>query len=620
MALVLVCGLTLVEALAGGRLLTDAGLLLAAGAALAAGVWSRTVPTCAAVLVGAALMTMASQVADPGVYAVADDAVFSLVVLGCPALVGAGWAARARQVRQLRRLSVVRAAQVDSQVEAARIGETNRIARRVQEDVVQTLGAILVLAEGAAGPGPGDRGATRHAALVEIERSARNALDQLRRHIGWLRGTSEPTQRQATPGGGDDALHGRATGTVAALTGPAPSSGPAPLDLLAALTALPVAVEVAVTDHAFGPTWAAVLAPLALAWPLAQRRRRPVTAVVTYLAVSLAVSLLLVPLDGLVTTILPLLLVGFAVGAYVETWTGRLSTALLLAAGSAAVLATDPSGTDRESLTATLVVLALAVVAGTVSAASVARVQVLDDLVRAIERHRDDEVTLATARQRQAIARDLHDSVASAATIICLQAGAAQTVPPHDPAVGEVLRTVATTAREAVREIRISLELVDGCDVPGIRGSGGGAGGGAGGVEDVVATARRAGVDAALHTPVPPLAGSTEEVVVRVVREALVNASRHAPGARVTVVVERDGGDVLVRVADDGPGRAPSAVATRGGTGTGTGLAGLTERLALHGGTLTHGPLAPRGYEVRARLPLAAVAGDAAAHVGLVGS
>ncbi|AXH97510.1 hypothetical protein DV701_16585 [Ornithinimicrobium avium] len=610
MVLVAVCALALAEALAGGRLLADTGVLLVAAAALAAGVWSRTVPTCAAVLVGAALMTVTSQVTDPGDYAVADDAVFWIVVLGCPALVGAGWAARGRQVRELRRLSVVRAAQLASEVEAARIAETTRVAARVQEDVVQTLGAILVLAEGAAGAGPDERGATQQAALVEIERSARHALDQLREHIGWLRGGPAPGRGPASPDQ-DGSRPERAVGAVPVVTGPAPRPGTGAIDLLAALAAVGVSVEVAVTGHAFGPTWAAVLAPLALTWPLAQRRRRPLVAVVTFFAVTLVVSHLLVRLDDMVTPILPMVLVGFAAGAYVRSWTGRLTAALLLATGSAAVAATDPAGIDRESLTATLVVLALAAAAGTVAAASLARVQVLDDLLRTIERHRDDEVTLATARQRQAIARDLHDTVASAATIICLQAGAAQTVPAQDPVVHEALQTIASTARQAVREIRISLDLVDRAAAAGTPG-----GSGAGGVQEVVATARRTGVDAQLRTPVPPLPASTEELVVRVVRETVVNASRYAPGAHVVVAVHRDGDDVLVRVSDDGPGLACAPAAwSRGGTGTG--LAGLTERLTLHGGTLTHGPLGARGYEVRARLPVPAAEGAAAAHAGL---
>lgn len=615
-ALVAVCGLALVEAWAGGRILMDAGLLLASGSALAAGLWSRTAWTCVAVLVGAALMTAASQVADPGAYALADDAVFSLLVLGCPALVGAGWSARRRQIRELRRLSVVRAEQVAAEVETARIGETNRIAGRVQQDVVQTLGAILVLAEGALGSGvdggapPGDRDPTRRSALAAIERSARDALDQLREHVGWLRGTADghpPTSPAPTGREGGGSPRGDVDDPPGT-TGPSARPGLSPLDLLAALAAVPVSVEVAVTDHASGPTWAAVLAPLALAWPLAQRRRRPVAAVVAYVALALAISLLLVRLDHMVTPILPMLLVGFAVGAGVRSWDGRLVAALLLAGGTAALAATHPAGVDVEALSATLVVLAVAAAAGAVSAASAARVQTLDALVRAIERHRDHEVALATARQRQAVARDLHDSVASAATIICLQAGAAQTVPAGDAGVAEALQTVAATAREAVREIRTSLELVHG----------GRPGPGAADVEDVVATARRAGVDAALHTSVPVLPGPVDEAVVRVVREAIVNASRHAPGAHVVVSLERDGGDVVVRVSDDGPGRLPSSVPSSG-EGTGTGLTGLAERLALLGGVLSHGPVGP-GYEVRARLPLGGAARDAAGPVGLVAS
>lgn len=612
--LVLVCALTLVEALAGGRLLMDGGLLLAAGAALAAGAWSRTVQTGVAVLAGAALMTAASQVADPGVYAVADDAVFSLVVLGAPALLGAGWAARARQLRELRRLYALRAEQVAAQVETARIAETNRIAGMVQTGVVQTLGAILVRAEGALGrgtAGTGQDAVARRVALTEIEQSTRDALDQMRGHIGSLRapsdgpvptsvhhGVRERTEESRGEVGRDvdtavpDTQRDGVQRLEASDAGPRARPPRAPVDLLAALAALPISVEVAVTDHAVGPTWAAVLAPLALAWPLTQRRRRPVAAVVMWCVLAVAISLALVPLQGLVSTILPLMLIGSAVGAGLRSWAGRLACVALLVAVCAAMSVSDQHAPDQEALLATSLVLVLATVAGVVSAAGAARVRTLDDLVRTVELNRHLEVGLAVARQRQALARDLHDSVAACATIICLQAGAAQAL-SDDEVVLEVLRTVVTTARDGIREVRTSLDLVADASEPAA----------VGGVDALVAVARRAGLDVHLHTPVPVLLTPTQEVVVRVVREAIVNASRHAPGARVEVSMEAGAEALVVRVSDDGAARGLDAGRTDACAGTGTGLAGLAERVALHGGTLTHGPLRPCGYAVRLTLP-----------------
>ncbi len=603
--LVVLTALAAMEATAGRGLLTDGpGLLLIVLAALAAGACSPRILAGGAVVLGAAFMTVATQAADPGAYAVADDAVFSLVMLGCPALFGAVWAARRREARELTRLSTIRAGQVRAAVEAAGIRETNRIASAVQHDVVQTLGGIVVRAEGALGTGAIPDVPSARPALEEIERAARTALDQLRDHIGVLRTTVPVTPTGATatmPGVPADA-HG--AGRAARERTVRRSAGPRVLppalgrtDLVAALTAVPICVEVAVTDVATGPAWAAVLAPAALAAPLAARRRHPLVAAIAYVLLSTAIGVALAPLDGLVTPILPTVLLAYAVGAQQEGWARRLSGLLILAAGAVALSSVDRQASEAGSLVAMLVVLAVGVAAGAATAASAARVRALDDLVRAIDSHRDEEVRLVTERQRHAVAGDLHDSVAGAATIICLQASAAQVLPDgRGPELGEAFLAIADTARTAVREVRASLDLVDTRDpIDPEEGT----------LDAVLAAARRAGMDVRLARPAT-LPEEAEEPVTRIVRECLVNASRYAPGARVVVSALLEGDHVDLSVADDGARRAVAA-----SPGTGTGLVGLGERLASLGGSLSHGPTASGGYAVRATLPLSPARGSA---------
>jgi signal transduction histidine kinase len=94
-----------------------------------------------------------------------------------------------------------------------------------------------------------------------------------------------------------------------------------------------------------------------------------------------------------------------------------------------------------------------------------------------------------------------------------------------------------------------------------------------------------------------------------IVQESLSNASRHAPGAAVTVSVDHGASAVVLRVAN-GPGGPPSPPGGPPGSGhgPGQGLAGMRERVALLGGSLSAGPAPDGGFVVSAVLPAGAAA------------
>jgi signal transduction histidine kinase len=114
---------------------------------------------------------------------------------------------------------------------------------------------------------------------------------------------------------------------------------------------------------------------------------------------------------------------------------------------------------------------------------------------------------------------------------------------------------------------------------------------------------------------VPVAAGRT---VYRVVQEGLTNARKHAPGSEVDVEVTDNGAGALSVSVETLPARdvppPPAATAPVEFTeaaascppGSGTGLIGLVERVALAGGRLDHGPTAEGGYAVIATLPIPA--------------
>ncbi|MFG3419813.1 sensor histidine kinase [Micromonospora sp. NPDC049460] len=214
-----------------------------------------------------------------------------------------------------------------------------------------------------------------------------------------------------------------------------------------------------------------------------------------------------------------------------------------------------------------------------------------------LERQQRAAAERARMRERARIAQDMHDSLGHDLALIALKAGGLEVATDlderHRRAAGE-LRASVTAATEQLAQI-IGVLREDGAPAP-TRPA-------AEGVADLVGRARDAGMTVRLRwdgseAPAPPM---VERAVHRVVQEALTNATRHAPGAAVTVLLTRSAEQTVVSVANEPPpGGLPPGVAS-----TGSGLLGLRERVRLAGGALSAGPRGG-GFEVTARLPHAA--------------
>nr|PZM97199.1 MAG: hypothetical protein DIU73_06100 [Actinomycetota bacterium] len=205
---------------------------------------------------------------------------------------------------------------------------------------------------------------------------------------------------------------------------------------------------------------------------------------------------------------------------------------------------------------------------------------------------------LAAAQERARIAREMHDVVAHTLSVVVAQADGGRFAAAKDPdAAARALGTIAEVSRSALAEMRSLLGVLrdsDGDVALGPQPS----------IDDIpalVAQAREAGLEVSLVTtgtphPLPIGAGLA---IHRIVQEALTNVRRHAgPKARAFVQLAWEADALVATVSDDGRGAAAS------GDGTGQGLLGMHERVAMFGGTLTAGPKAGGGYVVRARLPL----------------
>jgi len=246
----------------------------------------------------------------------------------------------------------------------------------------------------------------------------------------------------------------------------------------------------------------------------------------------------------------------------------------------------------------------------------------LASLRERLERAQSEQQLLAEqARmaERTRIAREMHDVVAHRVSLMALHAGALEVRPDLPPAeIVETAGLIRSTARQALEELRDVIGVLrdDAAGTePGGPTPGAGTAGAAGAATELapqptlrdlprlVEESRRAGmaVELALDVPAAEDApGGLGRDTYRIVREALTNVSKHAQGTATTVTVAGGPGDGLrVTVRNRLPVRQPPEAAL---PGSGVGLVGLAERVALAGGTLRHGPNGDGEFVVDARL------------------
>ncbi len=335
----------------------------------------------------------------------------------------------------------------------------------------------------------------------------------------------------------------------------------------------------------------AVVAGAALLW----RRRRP-------LVVALVCSLLLtIPTEASSGAFAATYVALYSVGAY-----GRAHVAWI-AAGSASVCSTIATavlpGLEPDMVapvvSVNLVAIASYAVATLLGISVRARRSYVDQLIaRAsdLERDRDQQSRLAVAAERARIAREMHDVVSHGLTVMVALAEGSAAQATRDPArAEETMRRVADTGRASLAEMRRLLGVLR---EPGDAGTALAPQPAAGDLQALVAGFRDAGVPVRLATSGPPVADASLALTVhRILQEALTNAMRHAADASlVAATVRHDGAAVHIEVVDDGSG-APGAT-----TGSGRGIVGMRERVAMFGGSLEAGPRRPKGWRVAATL------------------
>ncbi len=478
------------------------------------------------------------------------------------------------------------------QAEVGALNERLTIARELHGLVGEGLDAVVVQA-GAARTRLGTPEAL--AMISAIEAVARSVLTELDRFLALLRQDvpeRDPDRTSvaapvALPESGRTWLERRAP--IVTLVGTAAA--------VAALTFMDV---VGVPQTHPVPGWWPVAFSAAVGAILTARRRWPeaTLAVLTALmSVHLASG---IPVDNGVVSI-PV--AAHALIAYRNRRRGLLLAVLACAVPTVAVAVGEPSATLQLG-TVLAVLTAVALYAG--DTARVARLHNASLLRRLMDVEAEGSLRrhAVVAEERTAAARDLHDSVGHALSLVIIQAGAARLgagsqAPSALQRAAAALVAIEDTARTSLSAVEAAVHAGDG---PGLLHPVD--------LDTLVESVRAAGVvvqlDAARTDDLPR---SLQATVVRLVQEALTNVVKHAPGATTSVVVDRSDGEVRVRVAN-GRGRGQADAVHSGGRG----LTGMRERVALFGGQLEVGPDPDGGYLVDAavRVPATADGVDAA--------
>jgi signal transduction histidine kinase len=217
-----------------------------------------------------------------------------------------------------------------------------------------------------------------------------------------------------------------------------------------------------------------------------------------------------------------------------------------------------------------------------------------------LERTRDQQTRVALAQERTRIARELHDVVAHAVSVMVVQAGAAQRmVAVGDGASADgALDSVQGQGREALVELRRLLDVLrDEADDRGAMAPQPGLDA----LETLTEPVRRAGLAVSVERSgrARPLAPGIELAAYRILQEALTNVLKHARAATATVCLDYGEDALALEVRDDGSG-GPGGIEVPGGHG----LVGMAERAGMYGGRVESGRLDGGGFRVHAWLPL----------------
>ncbi|MFB7218381.1 sensor histidine kinase [Streptomyces sp. NPDC056227] len=375
-------------------------------------------------------------------------------------------------------------------------------------------------------------------------------------------------------------------------------AGPRTVDLTVALL-----VQAAVTMPFVVPrapelpeaTWTAYGLTTLTVLPLVARRRAPVAALIVVL---LAGGLYKFAVDGPGQPLPYAGLVAFYTVAELSSPLKRLAITVLTAVAVLFSVGLDSS--EIRELFFSLFVFAAAYAFGRFTVTRKAYLNAVEDRARQLELTHRIETEQAAVRERTRIAREMHDILSHAVSLMIVQAEAGPVAVRTAPERAEAaFDAISETGRDAMVQLRRMLGVLreneSAPDAPREPQPS------LAELPALIARARGSGLEIPYEVtgPVRTLGLAVEATVHRIVQEALTNVVKHAAADMVSVQLAYGTEALTLTITDDGRGSGT-------GTGTGMGLIGIRERAAAHGGTAVTGPgPGGRGFRVRVTIPQA---------------
>jgi signal transduction histidine kinase len=367
-------------------------------------------------------------------------------------------------------------------------------------------------------------------------------------------------------------------------------------ELLIGALAVAAIVDLILTPGAPSTSmWFAVPAVAVLILPLFTRRRFPFGAPAAYWILAAALSFV----DGvLIPSIESLFPVGLASAALLgnlrharQAWTGLA----IVLAGITTVVYNIPGHTIAE-LILIPVDFGIAWAAGFALRMRGEQAEAAEIRAAQAEREREAAARIAVAEERARIARELHDIVAHAVSVMVLQIGAVRhKLPQTLEEDKDALRGVERAGRSALAEMRRLLGAMrhDGEDLeltpqPGLDG-----------LDSLLEEVGRAGLPVRLHFDGDrfPLPRAIDLSAYRIIQEGLTNALKHARASHADVTVHYGSDELQIEIRDDGRGTSTT-------DGLGHGLVGMRERVKIYGGEMSTETATGGGFILNTRLPL----------------
>jgi signal transduction histidine kinase len=370
-------------------------------------------------------------------------------------------------------------------------------------------------------------------------------------------------------------------------------------ELLIGVLALAAMLELVIGRNSSGAPdttlWFSVPAVALMVLPLFARRRFPFAGPAAYWLGAAALSFV----DGV---LVPFMVALFPVGLASAFLLGNLrssrqaGTGLAVVLGSITTVVFNIPGHATPELIFIPIDFGISWAAGFALRERAEKAEAAEIRAAQAEREREAAARVAVAEERARIARELHDIVAHAVSVMVLQVGAVRHKLPDGLAEDrDALKDVERAGRTALAEMRRLLAAIrpDGDEAelvpqPGLDG-----------LDSLLEQIGRAGLPVELHVDGQPfpLPRGVELSAYRIVQEGLTNALKHARATDAGVTVRYSPDELEIEIRDNGQGSATN-------DGLGHGLVGVRERVKIYGGEMTAGTATGGGFVLSTRLPL----------------